>query len=173
MAKFLNWQRGRQNVGLVFHLCYRTVTQPQINSSRQYRLSRFNSLHQFISSVAQPERLAILWNTKLDLHQRIRLLLFATITNFLYQPILRHCLEIICRTIEKSGLDFRTRQKTFLHRFQNLSGANSCCQRLPGSLSHKVQCLGVRLTAQLLLPSSRIRGAVQSLLPTPLWYLFL
>jgi hypothetical protein len=109
-----NGQRGLQNVGLFFHLWYRTVTQSQINYSRQYRSRIFNYLHQYNASVALPERLFILWNTKVDLRQRIRLLLFATITNFLYQPILRHCLEIICRTIEKSGWDFRPRQKTFL-----------------------------------------------------------
>jgi hypothetical protein len=104
----------------------------------EHQVSRFNFLHQCMPSVAQPERLAILRNTKPDIHQRIRLLLFAIITNFLYQPIFRYCLEIICRTIEKSGLDFRPKQKTFLHRHQNASGANSCCHKLPRSFSHKV-----------------------------------
>ena len=79
----------------------------------EHQVSRFNFLHQCMPSVAQPERLAILRNTKLDIHQRIRLLLFAIITNFLYQPIFRHCLEIICRTIEKSGVGFPPETKDF------------------------------------------------------------
>jgi len=81
----------------------------------EHQVNRFNFLHQCMPSVAQPERLAILRNTKPDIHQRIRLLLFAIITNFLYQPIFRYCLEIICRTIENSGVGFPPETKDIFY----------------------------------------------------------